>query len=78
MQNNVPVLSTQQILDCSYYRYTSNTGPFIRYGNRGCGGGNQYYSMYYASQFGLELERSYPYTGGLGSCAFSAPLSGNV
>ena len=54
---SVPVLSAQQIVDCSY-----------EYGNNGCKGGSLGASLYYIKQQGLVPESAYPYSGKEDTC----------
>ena len=38
----------------------------------GCNGGYDYHTLYYATQFGIQLAADYPYTGRVGSCRYSS------
>jgi cysteine peptidase B len=53
-RNGKPLLSEQQLVDCSYHLVL--LGGY----NNGCGGGNIYVSMEYQKQYGLASRQSYP------------------
>lgn len=54
---DAPVLSSQQVLDCSQ-----------EYGNSGCNGGTLGASLLYIKEKGVVSESAYPYMGKEGSC----------
>ena len=59
LKNAPKSFSAQQLLDCSYYKYSVN-GVI---GNLGCNGGFDYHTLYYAKMNGIMLASDYPYVG---------------
>jgi len=55
---SLPLLSEQQLVDCS-----------SSFGNNGCGGGWYYYAYNYLHSSSLETEAEYPYKGTDNYCA---------
>lgn len=68
LKNAPKSFSAQQLLDCSYYKYSVN-GVI---GNLGCNGGFDYHTLYYAKMNGIMLASDYPYVGYLKSCKYDA------
>jgi len=56
-KTKAPVLSEQEVIDCSKI-----------YENQGCQGGSAVFSMYYIRDFGVNTAKNYPYTGKEGEC----------
>ena len=63
-----PVLSTQQIVDCSLNKINLNGVV----GNYGCNGGYYAHSLTFLKNSGARYSKNYPYTGTEGKCKSSS------